>query len=117
MADKIPASLTPDMVPLLRQGAAGMGRPSDEDLRRGRAFDIEDRTVPGLAGEPDISVLICRPRYATARLAAVYHIHGGGMVMGDNRLFVAEALDWAEVRAWCGQPDMPRSWALTRTAH
>jgi acetyl esterase/lipase len=42
----------------------------------------EDRTVPGPAGEPDITVRIYRPVNATGTLPGVYFIHGGGMVLG-----------------------------------
>lgn len=84
------------MIPLLRQQAPGVDRPSDEDLRRGGVFDVEDRTITGPAGEPDISLLICRPRRTTESLAAIYHIHGGRMIMGDNRLGIVDMLDWAE---------------------
>ena len=42
----------------------------------------DDRTVPGPAGEPDISVRIYRPRNATGTLPGIYYIHGGGMVLG-----------------------------------
>ncbi|PPK71275.1 alpha/beta hydrolase [Actinokineospora auranticolor] len=49
--------------------------------------EIEDRTVPGPAGEPDIVVTIVRPRDLPATPApAIYCIHGGGMVLG-NRFF------------------------------
>jgi acetyl esterase/lipase len=41
-----------------------------------------DRPVPGPEGEPDISVRIYRPAGATASLPGIYHIHGGGMVLG-----------------------------------
>jgi len=43
----------------------------------------EDRTVPGPAGEPDISVRTYRPRGAEGTLPGIYVIHGGGMIMGD----------------------------------
>jgi acetyl esterase/lipase len=43
----------------------------------------EDRTVPGPAGEPDISVRIYRPVNATGTLPGIYYIHGGGMVLGN----------------------------------
>ena len=46
----------------------------------------EDRTIPGPAGEPDISVRITRPRNADragGALPGIYYIHGGGMVLGD----------------------------------
>ena len=43
----------------------------------------EDRTVPGPAGEPDISVRIYRPVNATGTLPGIYYIHGGGMILGN----------------------------------
>ncbi|AYN38144.1 alpha/beta hydrolase [Streptomyces dangxiongensis] len=62
------------------------------------AFETEDRTVPGPAGAPDISLLVCRPASspATAALPVVYHVHGGGLVAGSNRAGVTEALAWAD---------------------
>ncbi|MFE7127893.1 alpha/beta hydrolase [Streptomyces sp. NPDC057617] len=84
-----------DDLPSIRQ-AGNLGRLSDEDLRRDGAFEVEERTVPGPAGEPDISLLICRPAGAGTGLAAVYNIHGGGMVIGDNRTGVDRLLDWAQ---------------------
>ncbi|MFF9086190.1 alpha/beta hydrolase [Streptomyces sp. NPDC014991] len=62
------------------------------------AFETEDRTVPGPAGAPDVSLLVCRPASAptTAALPVVYHVHGGGLVAGSNRAGVTEALAWAD---------------------
>lgn len=44
--------------------------------------DLERRTVPGPAGAPDITLHIYRPSDAAGPLPAIYHIHGGGYVMG-----------------------------------
>ncbi|MFC4507775.1 MULTISPECIES: alpha/beta hydrolase [Streptomyces] len=68
---------------------------SDEELSQGGAFDIEERTVPGPQGAPDISLLICRPAASTGGRPVIYHTHGGGMILGNNRFAVAMALDWA----------------------
>ncbi|MFG1920657.1 hypothetical protein [Cryptosporangium sp. NPDC048952] len=46
---------------------------------------MQQRTVPGPDGEPDISLLICLPKRVATPTAAIYHIHGGGMIVGDNR--------------------------------
>jgi acetyl esterase/lipase len=96
----LPPSITPEMVPVMRQamssGEGAMAPPSDDDLRRGGAFEVEERTVPGPEGDPDVSLLICRPTGATTAVPAIYHIHGGGMVLGDNRSGVLEMLEWAE---------------------
>ncbi len=42
-----------------------------------------DRTVPGPAGAPDLTVRVYRPAGVTGTLPGLYFIHGGGMVMGD----------------------------------
>ncbi|GIH26467.1 esterase [Acrocarpospora phusangensis] len=90
MAEFVPPSLTLETLPALR-GAdfAGLG----EDLSRGGAIDVRELTVPGPEGEPDISLLVLRPAGEEATLPALYHIHGGGMIMGDNRLIPTEMVD------------------------
>lgn len=98
IAEMIPPSLTLDMIPAMRQGVA-LAPVSDDDLRRGGRFSVEERTVPGLDGDPDISLLICLPA-ATGKTATIngciYHTHGGGMILGDMRAGVVEMLDLAE---------------------
>ncbi|MFI0355994.1 alpha/beta hydrolase [Actinomadura sp. 9N407] len=91
----LPSSIPAAALPAMREGSALMRVPLEE-LRRDGAFEVEERNVPGPAGAPDISLLICRPAGATAPLGAVYHSHGGGMVLGDNRSGVVEILDWAQ---------------------
>jgi acetyl esterase/lipase len=92
-----PPVVTPDLIPVLRQRNRGLPPPpSDEELRRGGAFEVTERLVPGPAGAPEVSLLICRPARATTAVAAIYHTHGGGMIMGDNRTSVPRMLDWSE---------------------
>jgi len=95
VAEKMPP-FTIEMLPQLRSGGGMLPRLSDEDLRRDGRFTIEERTVPGLGGDPDISLLICTPTTITGTLGCVYHTHGGGMVLGENRAGVLDMLDWAE---------------------
>jgi acetyl esterase/lipase len=95
LAEQLPSSILPEMITAIRSGLEFLAVP-DDDLRRGGAFDVSERTVPGPAGAPDISLLICRPAGVSTPLAAVYHTHGGGMIMGDNRTGVADLLDWAQ---------------------
>ncbi|MBA2944544.1 alpha/beta hydrolase [Streptomyces himalayensis] len=95
LGGQIPPGFAPEMIPSMREGSSAFQVP-DEELTRNGAFQIEERAVPGPEGAPDISLLICRPTGASGPLPAVYHIHGGGMILGDNRLGVTEALDWAE---------------------
>ncbi|GGU44517.1 hypothetical protein GCM10010244_83130 [Streptomyces coeruleorubidus] len=51
---------------------------------------------PGRDGEPDISLLICLPKHAATPAPAIYDIHGGGMIVGDNRFGLVEMLNLAE---------------------
>ncbi len=44
---------------------------------------IENIEVPGPAGEPDVPLRLYRPEGLATPTAALYWIHGGGMVMGD----------------------------------
>lgn len=76
--------------------ARKLRRLTDDDLRRGGAVEFEELTVPGPAGAPDISLLVCRPAGVATPLPGVYHIHGGGMIVGDNRTVMSVMLDWVE---------------------
>ncbi|KUO08970.1 alpha/beta hydrolase [Streptomyces sp. DSM 15324] len=88
--------MSPEDIDAIRQGP-GISMLAELDLTAGGAFEVEDRTVPGPEGAPEISLLICRPTTpAPARpRPVVYHVHGGGMVLGTNRVGVDAALDWA----------------------
>jgi len=89
-------AFTLENLPLIRQGRALLPQPTDEDLRRGGAFELTTVAVAGPAGAPDVPLLICRPGGVTAPVACLYHIHGGGMMLGDNRTGLPGMLDHAE---------------------
>ncbi|MFF8933368.1 alpha/beta hydrolase [Streptomyces paradoxus] len=95
--DMISPGLTPDEIAEVRQGP-GIQMLADLDLTMGGAFEVEDRQVPGPEGEPDISLLICRPAGAESAgpRPVIYHVHGGGMVIGNNRVGVDVPLEWAK---------------------
>ncbi|CAM3908483.1 alpha/beta hydrolase [Kibdelosporangium persicum] len=57
----------------------------------GRAVELDDRTVPGPPGAPDIQLTIIRPRGGVTNAPVLYGIHGGGMVLG-NRFFGVDGL-------------------------
>ena len=96
LGELIPPGLTAEMIPVLRQPNPVMSRLTDDELRRGGAFEISERLVPGPEGAPEVSLLICRPVGAAVPTAAIYHIHGGGMIIGDNRTGLQLLLGWAE---------------------
>ena len=78
-------ALSLELIPAIRQAPSPFPVPTLEDLRRGGAFEVSERLVPGLSGAPDVSLLICRPVGVQAPVGCLYFIHGGGMIMGDNR--------------------------------
>ncbi len=69
-------SLTADILPAMRDRPS-MLPPADESLAT-----LEIHTVPGPAGAPDIDLHVYRPAGVTGTLPCIYHIHGGGYVMG-----------------------------------
>ena len=76
---------TLEMIPAIRRAPAISPVPTVEDYRRGGAFEVTERLVPGPAGAPDVSLLICRPTGVTGPVPCLYFIHGGGMMLGNNR--------------------------------
>ena len=68
------------------------GTPSLADLAAGGA-DLQERMIPGPAGAPDISLLVIRPPGPEV-LPALFHTHGGGMVMGNNRTGLETMIGW-----------------------
>ncbi|HWS37989.1 MAG TPA: alpha/beta hydrolase [Actinoplanes sp.] len=95
ISEQLPPSITPEMIAPMRQGAT-LAPVSDDELRRDGRFTVEERAVPGRPGDPDVTLLICRPTAATGALGCLYHTHGGGMILGDSRTGIGEMLDLAE---------------------
>ncbi|MER5447643.1 alpha/beta hydrolase [Streptomyces sp. NPDC002766] len=90
-------SITPDEIETVRQGP-GIEMLADLDLTVGGFFEVEERVVPGPEDAPDISLLICRPSGAAdaGPRPVIYHVHGGGMILGNNRVGVDVPLAWAK---------------------
>ena len=88
--------LTLERIAAVRSAPSPFPVLTDDDLRRDGAFAVTTRLVPGPAGAPDVSLLICRPAAAQTPPACLYFIHGGGMILGDTRTGgFANALDHA----------------------
>jgi acetyl esterase/lipase len=95
LGDQMPSTITSDLIPTLRSGASAFS-PTDEQLRREGAIGVEERTVAGPEGAPDLSMLVCRPVGVATPAPGIYHTHGGGMILGDNRTGIDLVLDWAQ---------------------
>ena len=87
--------MTVERIPEHRRLIAEFSEISDEMLRRDGAYEVSARLVPGPEGAPDIELLICLPSGVTSPVPAIYHIHGGGMVLGDNRTGISGMLELA----------------------
>ncbi|WP_157244786.1 alpha/beta hydrolase [Nonomuraea typhae] len=83
--EQLPASFTPDMIPVIRRARENLPQPSYEELSQGGALVLRDHTAPGPEGAPDITLLVARPAAAEGPVPALYFIHGGGMILGDRR--------------------------------
>ncbi|WP_328420413.1 alpha/beta hydrolase [Streptomyces sp. NBC_00443] len=95
--DMISPGLTMDEIADVRQGP-GIEMLAQLDLTVDGFFEVEDRVVPGPEGAPEISLLICRPAAAAGAgpRPVIYHVHGGGLIIGNNRVGVDVPLAWAK---------------------
>ncbi|GAB7006904.1 alpha/beta hydrolase [Nocardioides sp. AN3] len=90
-----PDALRPNTIENVRAALAEWPAPSLIDLEREGRFEVTEVGV--LSGTTTIPLVVCRPTGRDGEeLPAVYFVHGGGMVMGSNRLGLDQALDWAE---------------------
>ena len=74
----MPKEFTPDNLERLRQPFPAM--PLSEEVLA--ATEMERRTVPGLRGEPDVDVVIYRPKSLRANAPGILYFHGGGFLIG-----------------------------------
>lgn len=65
-----------------REGFSAMTSAMNADLNTA-GITIEDRTIEGASGAPDIPVRILTPQGIAGDVPALMHIHGGGFVIGD----------------------------------
>lgn len=81
--DQMPSLvLSDEILPLMRQGF-GTRVAIEEDPAALATIDAVRRTLPGKAGDPEVNIVLYRPRAAGVVRGAILHIHGGGYVSGD----------------------------------
>jgi acetyl esterase/lipase len=92
LGETLPPSITPEMIPLMRQ--APIAAPVD-DLLAERGISRSDVTIAGHEGaEIVVSVLAREGRTGTG--PGIFHTHGGGMIIGDRFVGIAGIVDWIE---------------------
>src|ERR1700704_929920 len=81
----LPSSITPDLIGRLREVTEAGNTMSLCEIRG--HVHAEELVVPGPAGDPDLAVLVTRPKDSNPAIAlpGLYFIHGGGMIAGNNR--------------------------------
>jgi acetyl esterase/lipase len=92
LSDQMPMSITPEMIPLMRQAAPAPGVGADDALTAA-GIVRRDVTIPGHDGdEIEVSVLSRPDRTGVG--PGIYYTHGGGMIMGDRFVGLDILLGW-----------------------
>ncbi len=86
--------VTADQIPTIRELFL-QGLPDDEFLRRAGTIELEERSIPGPAGAPDVPALILRPAGRSGPLPCIYFTSNGGKILRSTRIVITqEELDW-----------------------
>ncbi|MEJ1087953.1 alpha/beta hydrolase [Microbacterium sp. Mu-80] len=80
VGEQIPSTLTPEMIPLMRQMPAD---PTLADQVAAVRAVAEDHIIPGYGGA-EIAVTVYRNPEQVGTGPGIFHIHGGGMIIGDR---------------------------------
>ncbi|GAB2831017.1 alpha/beta hydrolase [Actinocorallia aurea] len=96
MNELIPPDAFADLSRVQEMLQSAVQRPSLEVFSRDGAYTVEELTIPGPEGAPEVALLLCLPTGAAAPYPLIYHTHGGGMIIGDNRIGLPEMLELAE---------------------
>lgn len=91
VAEQMPSSITPDMIPLLRQASPVAVSP--DDLLAEAGISRRDVTIPGYNGA-EIVVSVLQREGRTGTGPGVFHTHGGGMIMGDRWVGLTQIIPW-----------------------
>lgn len=91
-ASPIPATITADMIPVLRSAPF---TPPIADLVAGRPLEHRDVEIEGPDGGR-LTLAVIRPAERTPDAPVILYLHGGGMIIGDRFTGIAPVLDWVE---------------------
>lgn len=76
--DDIVTTLSPEGIQPLRETAV---RPDEDAITLGGAFELTRHFIQGPEGDP-LTIVLLRPRSQSGAVPVIYHVHGGGMVVG-----------------------------------
>lgn len=92
LGESFPSSITPEMIPLMRQ--APLLAVADE-LFAERGITRRDVTIPGHDGD-SIEVTVLAKEGHTGVGPGIFHTHGGGMIIGDRFVGIQQMVDWID---------------------
>lgn len=92
LSEQMPSTITPEMIPLMRQGMPGLDV-SVDDAIEAAGVERRDVTIPGHLGD-EIEVSVLRRAGRTGTGPGIYHTHGGGMIVGDQFTGLDLLLGW-----------------------
>lgn len=90
------SSLTLEDIPKMRQALANAQAAMGDSVEPNPNVSCEERFIPGPEGAPDVRVKIYRPLNQLEALPCLYHIHGGGMILGSIDGEEAQMASYAE---------------------
>jgi len=91
---KFVPTITADMIPELRRSWAPLE--PIETFLEGRPINRIEKVAPGLSGAPDVALTIFSPKNTSGPWPCLYHIHGGGMILGERTWAVEYFIEWVE---------------------
>lgn len=86
----------PSMNLTLEMVQSGWSQPPIEEMLAGRAIRLTERQVPRPDGDGSIVLAILTAAEPITSAPAIYHIHGGGLIVGDRFTGVDSLLDLIE---------------------
>ena len=93
LAEFLPPSLTPEMIPAMRGEMPG-AVPVDDTLAEAGVVRRDVRIAGHEGAEIGVSVLQRKSHTVGSPAACVYHTHGGGMIIGDRFTGLPQMLPW-----------------------
>ena len=91
LGEQLPSSITPEMLPLLRQASPVSVDP--DQILADAGISRRDVTIPGYDGD-EIVVSVLQREGRTGTGPGIFHTHGGGMIIGDRWVGLGQFLPW-----------------------